>query len=270
MYSDLKTVARDRAVSQLKELGLSTHEALTYVTLLTRSNVTASVLCKEMGIPDSKIYYTLEGLSKKGMLMVQKGNPNIYSPAPPKEAVAGLKEQLAERLNERIKEADVLVDVLTPIYESAKKSGDLEVAYIIRGQKNIINRMKALIETARKEICIFISIPAVLRELKQPLTEAEKRRRVKVNIAVTQEVFENEDLSGLNELRLLGCSCDPRIDARAPTLGMLISDMKTLVTLSDWFDETAMLTQDHSLIRVCRDYYDNPACCTHVQWQRKR
>jgi hypothetical protein len=227
--------------------------------------VTASALCKETGIPDSKIYYALEGLSKKGMLMVQRGNPNVYLPASPKEAVASLKQQLTERFDETIREADVLVDVLTPVYESALKPNELEVAYIIRGQKNIINRMKALVETARKEISIFISYPAVLRGLKQSLLEARERRRVKLNVAVTRGIFEGEDLSGLGEIRLLNPSCDPLAD----TLGLLISDMKTLVTLSDWFDETAMLTQDQSLIRVCRDYYDNPACCTRVKWTGK-
>ena len=248
-------------VSRLKELELSTHEALIYLTLLTHSNVTASALCKETGIPDSKIYYALDGLSEKGMLIVQKGNPNIYLPISPKEAIANLKNLLTESLNEKIKEADVLVDMLTPIYESVEKSEELEVAYIIRGQKNIINRMKALIETARKEITIFISYPAVLKGLKESLTDARERRRVKLNIAMTQEVFEKEDCSNLGEIRLLCCSLDQSISS----LGMLISDMKTLLTVSDWGDETAMLTQDPNLIRVTRDYYDSPTCCKRVQ-----
>jgi sugar-specific transcriptional regulator TrmB len=61
-----KVVARDRIVSRLKELDLPTHEALVYLTLLSNPNVSASVLCQETGIPDSKIYYALEGLAKKG------------------------------------------------------------------------------------------------------------------------------------------------------------------------------------------------------------
>mgnify|MGYP001037247922 CR=1 FL=1 len=248
-------------VSRLKELRLSTHEALIYLTLLTHSNVTASALCKETGIPDSKIYYALDGLSEKGMLIVQKGNPNIYLPISPKEAIASVKHLLTESLNEKIKEADVLVDILTPIYESSEKSEELEVAYIIRGQKNIINRMKALIETARKEITIFISYPAVLKGLKESLTDARERRRVKLNIAMTQEVFEKEDCSNLGEIRLLCCSLDQSISS----LGMLISDMKTLLTVSDWGDETAMLTQDPNLIRVTKGYYDSPTCCKRVQ-----
>jgi len=241
-------------VSRLKDLELPTHEAMAYVTLLTHSNMTAGALCKETGIPDSKIYHALDGLSKKGMLVVQRGNPNIYRPVAPKEAVGSLKQQMTEAFNEKMMEADVLVDVLTPIYESAEKSEELEVAYIIRGQKNIINRMKALIEAARKEITIFIPYPAVLRELKESLTEAKEKRRVKLNIAVTQEVFEKEDSSNLGDVRLLCCS-----------VGMLISDMKTLLTLSDWIEETAMLTQDHNMIRVARDYYDNPACCKDMR-----
>ena len=240
---------------------LSTHEALTYLTLLTHSNITASTLCKETRIPDSKIYYALDGLSKKGMLIVQRGNPNIYLPMQPKDAVASLKQQLAERFNEKIKEADVLVDMLTPVYESAAKPEELEVAYIIRGQKNIINRMKTLIAAARKEITIFISHPAVLNGLKESLTEAKEKRRVKLNIAMTREVFEKEASSNLGKIRLLCCS----LDRSADSLGMLITDMRTLLTLSDGFDEVAMLTQDQNLIRVCRDYYDNPACCTSVR-----
>lgn len=261
MAESVETVARDRTVSRLKELGLSTHEALSYATLLTHSSLTAGALCKETRIPDSKIYYALDGLLKKGMLIVQKGNPNVYLPVPPREAVANLKQQLSERLDEKIKEADVLADVLTPVYENAEKSEALEVAYIIRGQKNIISRMKALIETARKEITVFVSQPTVMKGIKGSLTGAKEDRGVELNVAVTQEVYDKEDCSGLGDVRLLCCT----IDSSISSLGMLISDMKTLLTVSDWGDETAMLTQDRNLIRVTRDYFDSPLCCEKIR-----
>ncbi len=252
---------RDRIVARLKDLELPTNEALTYITLLTHSTMTASAICKETEIPDSKIYYALDGLSRRGMITIQKGNPNIYLPTPPQQAIANLKSQLVESLNEKISEADALVNMLTPIYENAEKSEELEVAYIIRGQKNIINRMKALIETARKEITFFTSFPSVLRELKESLIEAKEKRRIKLNIAMTQEVYKAEDCSNLGEIRLLCCSAESSISS----LGMLISDMKTLLTLSDLGEETAMLTQDKNLIRVTRDYYDSPTCCTKAR-----
>ena len=132
-----KTTSRDRMIAQLKELELSTYEATLYAALITHPTMTASALCKETGIPDTKIYYALEGLSEKGMLTVRVGNPKIYRPVPPKEAIANLKQRLTERLNEKLKEANVLVDMMSPINESAKKSDELEVAYIIRGQNNL-------------------------------------------------------------------------------------------------------------------------------------
>lgn len=235
---------------------MPTNEALAYVTLLTRPKMTAAELCKETGIPDSKIYYAMDGLSKKGMLIVQKGNPNIYMPTPPKDAIANLKSQLTANLNEKMKEADSLTDMLTPMYESAERSEELEIAYIVRGQKNVINRMKALIETARKEITIFIAYPDVFKALKETLLEAKEKRGVKLNIAMTQDVFEVGDSSDLGEIRLLHCEVD--------SLGMLISDMKTLVTVSDWTDGAALLTQDQNLIMVTKDYFDSPSCCTTV------
>jgi sugar-specific transcriptional regulator TrmB len=261
MTSNVKTVARDRIVSRLRELGLSSYEALAYATLLSHSSMTASTLCKETGIPDSKIYYALDGLSEKGMLIVQKGNPNIYLPMPPRDAVANLKEQMTEKLDEKIKEADVLADLLTPIYDSVEKSEELELAYIIRGHKNIINRMKALIETARKEVTIFISYPKVFKELKDSLIKTREKRRVDLNIAVTQEVFEKEDFSCLGKNRLVCCTSLTSADSP----GMLIADVKTLLTVANWIDETAILTQDPNIVRVCRSYFDNPAWCKIVR-----
>jgi sugar-specific transcriptional regulator TrmB len=248
-------------ISRLRGLDLPSHEALVYLTLLMHPNLTAGALCTETGIPDSKIYYALDGLSKRGVITVQRGNPNIYQPVPPKDAIANLKQQLTENFNEKIREADALIDMLAPIHETAEKPGQLEVAYIIRGQKNMINRMKTLIEAAQREVTIFVAVPEVFSGLKASLLDAKDKRRVKLNLALTREVYESGDCSGLGEIRLLCCSIDQSISS----LGMLISDMKTLLTVSNWGEETAMLTQDPNLIRATRDYYDSPTCCTRVR-----
>ena len=183
------------------------------------------------------------------MLTVRAGNPKIYRSIPPKEAIANLKQQLTEKMNAKLREADVLADMMLPIYESAEKSEELEVAYIVRGHGNITNRMKALIETARKEVTLFVSYPALLRELKPALKAAKESRGIKLNIAMTEEMLQNEDLNELVEMRQLCCP-----------VTLLISDVNTLLTVSDWGEETAMLSQDLNLIRVARDYYDNSLC----------
>ena len=159
--------------------------------------MTASALCKATGIPDTKIYYALEGLTEKGMLIVRIGNPKVSTVCPPKEAIANLKRRLTERLNEELKEADVLVDMLSPIYESAEKTEELEVAYIIRGQNNITNRLKALIENARKEVTLFVAHPTLFKELRPTLREAQEKRRIRLNIAMTEEMLRLKTSNGL-------------------------------------------------------------------------
>jgi sugar-specific transcriptional regulator TrmB len=245
-----EVVARDRIVLSLKNLDLSTYEAEVYATLLSHPTMTASALCKETGISDTKIYYALDELSEKGMLIVRNSNPKVYKPVPPKEAITNLKQRLSEKFNEELKEADILVDMISPIYESADKPEELEVGYIISGHSNIANRMKTLIGTARKEITLFVAYPELFQELSPSLREAREKRKIKLNIAMTEEMLKTENIKGLGDTRQLCCP-----------VTLLISDLKTLITVSDWtFSETAMLSQDQNLIRVARDYYENSMC----------
>ena len=98
----MEDIALNQIVSQLKELGLSTHEALAYTTLLTKPSMTASSLCTETKIPDSKIYYALDSLSKKGMVAIQQSTPSIYRAVAPNEAITNLKQQLKDELDQKI------------------------------------------------------------------------------------------------------------------------------------------------------------------------
>lgn len=246
----MEDIATNQITSQLKELGLTTHEALTYITLLTHPNITANILCNETKIPDSKIYYALDGLSKKGMITIQQSTPSKYRATAPTEAISNLKQQLKDQLEEKLKQADQVTNKLTPIYDSAEKPEELEIAYILRGQKSIVNRLKTLIQNSKKEITMFMTLPEVLKEIQPALKEAKEKRRVKLNIAVTPQIAEQQNLSDLGEVKYLYC-----------TLAMFISDMKTLVTLTNWPNEVALMTQDQGIIRAGRDYYDNPRCC---------
>jgi sugar-specific transcriptional regulator TrmB len=253
----MEGLALNQITSQLKELGLSTHEALTYITLLNHPSISASAICSETKIPDSRIYYALDELSKKGMIFTQKGNPTIYRPVPPKEAITNIKQQLNEVLAEKIQQADILIDRLTPLYDCAEKPEEIEIAYILCGQKNIINRLRTLIQASQHEITIFMTIPEVVSEIHRALKEAKEKRRIKLKIAVTPEIANSQDLSDLGEVKLLFCD-----------LALFISDMKTIVTLTNWASQSALMTQDQSFMRVCRDYYDNPKCCGSVSKQK--
>jgi sugar-specific transcriptional regulator TrmB len=116
--------------------------------------------------------------------------------------------------------------------------------------------MKSLIESARKEVTMFIAYPEILRGLKQSLREAKEKRKVRLNIAVAENVLDKEYPADFSGVRIVRCTVD--------SLGMLIADADTLITISNWMDGAALLTQDKNLIQVTREYYENPSCCRPV------
>jgi hypothetical protein len=103
---------------------------------------------------------------------------------------------------------------------------------------------------ARKEITFFVSYSTLFKELSPALREAMEKRKIKLNISMTEKMLKTENIKGLGDTRQLCCE-----------VTLLIDDLKTLITVSGWnFSETAMLSQDQNLIRVARDYYENSMC----------
>ncbi|MDH5450202.1 MAG: hypothetical protein OEY24_05410 [Candidatus Bathyarchaeota archaeon] len=238
----------ENIVSELKMLGLSTYAAKIYLALLSHPYTPAGFLCKETGIPDSKIYYALGELSREGMIAVQEGTPSIYKPLPPKEAINNLKQQLVENLNQKIVQADNLADSLSPMFASVEGRDEIELAYVIRGRRNIIRKMKDLMSSARNEVVVFISERDLLDELKSFVKKANTH--VKAKLAVTRELWKVMNPEELGQARILICP-----------INLVISDMKTLITVSSWKNEVAIMTNDKALITMSSEYYANPKCC---------
>ena len=239
---------RGRIISELKTLGLSTYAAKVYLALLSHPYTPAGFLCKETGIPDSKIYYALDELSRKGMIAVQEGTPSIYKPLPPKESINNLKQQLVENLNQKIVQADNLADSLSPMFENAVGRDEMELAYVIRGRRNIIRKIKDLISSARNEAVVFVSEKDLLDELKSFMMKETKH--VEVKLAVTRELWNTMNPEERGQARILACP-----------INLAISDMKTLITISSWKNEVAIMTNDRALITMSSEYYANPDCC---------
>jgi sugar-specific transcriptional regulator TrmB len=239
---------REGLISELKALDLSTIAAKTYLALLYRPSASAGFLCNETGIPDSKIYYALNELSKKGMIAVQEGTPNTYKALHPKEAISNLKQQLVESFNKQISQAESLEDSLSPIYESVEGKDEIELAYVIRGRRNISRKMNELITSAKKEVLVLISENDLWDELSPSI--AKVNDKVEAKIAVSRKLWKNERPKGKGHARMLECP-----------INIVISDMRILITVSSWENEVAIMTNDEALMTISREYYENPKCC---------
>jgi len=239
---------REGLISELKALDLSTIAAKAYLALLYRPSASAGFLCNETGIPDSKIYYALNELSKKGMIVVQEGTPNTYRALHPKEALSNLKQQLVEGFNKQISQAESLVDSLSPIFESVEGKGEMELAYVIRGRRNIARKMNDLITSSKKEVLAMIYEDDLWNELSSSI--AKVGDNVEAKIAVPKKLLKSPFLKGKAESRILKCN-----------INMVISDMRMLITASSWENEVAIMTNDKALMTISQEYYENPKCC---------
>lgn len=242
----------ENLISRYKTLGLSTYAARAFLALVSQPSASAGTLCKLTSIPDSKIYYVLSELSKRGMIAVQEGTPNIYKALHPKEAQSNLKQQLIEELNYKTGIADGLAEALTPIYESAGGDGDIDLAYVIHGQGNIARKMRDLIGSAQKEVLVYVSDKELLDGLESSLVKA--RERVDTKLATTRKLWETGDLGKLGPVKILACYSN-----------LVISDMRMLLTVSSWKDGVAVMTNDKALITMSREYYENPRCCEETR-----
>jgi len=244
----LNESVKENLVSELKALGLSTMAARTYLALIAKPSATAGLLCNETGIPDSKIYYAINELSKRGMIVVQNGTPKTYKAVHPKEATSSLKQQLREDFNKNLSRAEDLADSLSPIFESATGKTEIELAYIIRGHRNISRKMKDLIASAKKEVLVLIWESALWDELSQSI--AKTSDSVEKKIAISKKLWKNVRLDEKVQARILECP-----------INIVISDMRILVTVSSWENEVAIMTNDKALTTISREYYENPKCC---------
>jgi sugar-specific transcriptional regulator TrmB len=212
--------------------------------------MTASQLCKATGIPDSKVYYTLANLQRKGLIQVQEGTPSLYEAVEPKNAVRALRQQVETEFQTKLDLAESLVQRLEPLHEKAEGE-QIEIAYVVRGQRNISRKIQQMIGSARKDILVLLSNATLLESVAGELAEA-RRKRVTIRGAVPSGLLEAKPAASIGRLKTLVCDCD-----------LILTDGRSLLSVSNWHSANAygILTMDSNMVAMATQYYDSPACC---------
>jgi sugar-specific transcriptional regulator TrmB len=237
----------------LRELGLSSYEAQAYVALIRNPNISAPQLCNEAGIPDSKIYFALEELQKKGLIVVTEGVPRHYVALRPKQALSKLKSLISVEYEAQLDKLNQLTIALEPLYARAERD-EIELAYVVKGFENVLNRMKELVKGAKRELVVFIPNLNIYDQFENLLRDL-RRTGVKVRAAVPPAIFKKIDRAAFSEIREMSPNCED--------CWLAVVDDKTVISSSQWTTERcyAILTQDPALVAMSREYYDSPRCC---------
>jgi sugar-specific transcriptional regulator TrmB len=132
----------------LEQIGLSRNEIKIYFTLLELEQSTATPIVRKSGIPNSKIYPTLDKLIKKGLVSyVIKNNVKYFQASDPKnliELLSNKEKQIIQQKNE--------IEKLIPVIEHKRKlAKDKQEAAIYEGLDGIKAAFSRLINSVQKE-----------------------------------------------------------------------------------------------------------------------
>jgi sugar-specific transcriptional regulator TrmB len=251
--SKLTIEATKRVLNELRDSGLTTYEAQAYLALIRNQDVSATRLCTEADIPDSKIYFALEELQKKGLVVVSEGVPRHYRALPPREALGKLKSIIAQEYEDRADKLNKLTVLLDPLY-TRKERNDVELAYVVKGLENVLTRTIELIKGANLEVVTFIPELSLYDRLEPHLTNLRKRG-VKARLAAPKNVLKKVDRERFAELRATTPLCED--------CWITLVDGKTVISSSEWKNDRchAILTQDPVIVRMSHEYFESPRCC---------
>ncbi len=243
--------AEEDLAGNLRELGLSSFAARALVSLLVDSPQSAGSMCKATGIPDSKIYYALGELDKAKLIESQKGVPTLYKAADLDQIASNLTRAAEDQHQHRLGTVESFKKKAEPLVKTRSQPGAIELAYVVKGRRNIVERMLSAIGQAKKELILLVSDEQLWGAIAHEVTQA-KRRRVRVGIAIAPSLTNVPSLNSFGDVRASSCTCD-----------LLIADSEKLVTAShlEADDSYAIVTSDKTMIRMSRGYFDNPACC---------
>lgn len=133
-------------VGVLGDLGFTEYEAKVYLALVKESPLTGYAVARVSGVPRSKVYEVLEGMSGRGEVLVSHGEPTRYAPQPPRELVASRRRQ-AEGALSAAEEG---------LERHAQGSGGGDLIYDITGRGEVLGRLREVIGRAERRVLLQV------------------------------------------------------------------------------------------------------------------
>ncbi len=120
--------------------------------------LTPAELASVSEVPAPRTYDVLRSLERKGFAMSQPGKENKYRPVHPKIVLEKYIEEweklTKEELEAKKKAKEELLELMTPLMESEVPKYGAERVWVVRGIKNVVMKMKEMLEEAEGELFI--------------------------------------------------------------------------------------------------------------------
>ncbi len=164
---------QNEMVAYLMDFGLTRQEAVIYLALLSRGQMTGYEVSKATGVSRSNAYSSLAGLVEKGAACTDEGEAKGYVPVSLREFTGNVLHHLLR------KQEYLLANQPEPSHE--------DEGYIsVRGRQRVLDKLRFMIGSCEKRI--YLSAPWKLVSLYgELLKDSADRRGIKVVILTDEE-----------------------------------------------------------------------------------
>jgi sugar-specific transcriptional regulator TrmB len=139
----MENMNRILILKRFKEIGLSSYEAKSYLSLLQRDTLTVSEISRLSGIPRANAYEALEKLMSKGMCIAKPGDTKKYSASDP----LMLQEKFLAAANSAAEiELENLGKKHKETLEKSKAALEAELKNLNEKEREILERAKVVKE----------------------------------------------------------------------------------------------------------------------------
>jgi sugar-specific transcriptional regulator TrmB len=180
----------------LEQIGLSKNEIKIYFALLELEQSSATPIVKKSGIPNSKVYPTLEKLIKRGLVSyVIKNNVKYFQTSDPNnliELLSSKEKQIAQQKNE----IERLIPEIEQRRKLAKEKQEATIYEGIEGVKAAFNNLLNVVPKG-KEYCVFTLGEELTREDLKRFFQNYHKKRIEKGIMV--KLIANEKIKAVFE-----------------------------------------------------------------------
>jgi len=183
---------KEEIAQVLQKFGLTQYESKAYVTLALLGEAKALEISKEAGIPQSKIYSTLENLMKKQLIEILDERPKRFKVIAPSYVIKNFLKAKKEELLDLKKKAYLVGRILKPI---EMDEDEIEGVWVQRSESYMENleRSVELLKKAKKSVFDVCKL-SYSSSYREALLEC-KKRKVDVHLILTK--IEKEKLLGI-------------------------------------------------------------------------
>lgn len=141
-------------LESLEALGLTLYERRALAALMLCGVADAATLCREGGVPSSKIYQAMEKLTGLGLAQSQPTRPKMFAALPPEAVVARTVDIARERAERFATDSGALREALTSL--RARVRGRQPFLDLALGMDGHVRRHLVPLTAARKRIVSYM------------------------------------------------------------------------------------------------------------------